>query len=178
MIGNRENLKNIQPWLDKFLKGRHMTLDLKNLPEGTEGMPTKEGKEVYGANGELAICPFNWKQVKGILDSNHPAANIPSLYCPFVLEDDLLLSFETSCTAYETYEWLCFINKYILIPNEMYLEDEEIDVYGEECGDIGRITIKNKIITFEKGFTVYSVRDIPSEILEKELARRKEAGEC
>lgn len=179
-IGNSENLKKIQPWLDKFIKGRHMILDLNNLPEGTVGMPTEDGKEIYGPNGELAVCPFEFRPVNGILNSSHPAGKIPSLYCPFELfEEELLFnSSDIDCTAYEVYEWLCFINEFILIPNEMYLKDEELDVCGEEYDDIGRILVKDKAVSFEEGITVYSVRDIPTEVLEKELARRKEAGEC
>lgn len=117
----------------------------------TRRMKLNVGAE-YGYQGEFY---FDEPTEEQIIDRNSPPAYQPGLWCSWELEsDDYTISWDGSEKFYNYIEWLDYIIERILRPSG-YILSGEVEWFGEERDDIGKIIVKNNEMTVLYGYIEY-----------------------
>lgn len=90
-----------------------------------------------------------------VIDYNKPPRTQPSLWLQWIpTEDRLHLEWDGNEKFYRYVEWLKYLIQNIFNPRG-YVLNGEVDYYGEDREDFGRIVIKNNIVSVLEGKTVY-----------------------
>lgn len=130
-------------FLDKLSQTRRMARNVD--PEyGVEG-------EFY-VNGD-GLCGQNRED--NIIDYNRPPSTQPGLWCQWApTEDGWFIEWDGGEKFYNYVEWLEYLIDRILAPRG-YILNGTVDWQGEEREDIGRIIVKDNVITTQQGYIVY-----------------------
>ncbi len=120
------------------------TRDAVNLPIGEDGEYFVGGKGDFGQDND-----------KSVIDHNHPPATQPGLWCQWIPGyDDDTIEWNYTEKFYNYIEWLEYIIERFLKPWG-YTLNGEVEWYGEDRDDIGKIIVENNLIIVRHGRVVY-----------------------
>lgn len=171
--------KPVAPWLveyvNKFSETRRMKRDPEKIKEqfpnwgqlcfngelGEDGEYFIGGTGIFGQNADISV-----------LDENRPASTQPGLWCQWIInEKDNCLEWDGGEKFYEYEEWLDYLIDNFFEPLG-YTLNGDIQWQGEDSDDCGTIHVENNFISTEMGMHVYSIRDIDTNDIIKELEKR------
>ena len=95
----------------------------------------------------------------------------PGLWCNWIINDDGNLEWNGAEKFYNYIEWLEYLIDNFFEPLDYELNGD-ITWQGEDSDDIGTIHVLCNIVRTEYGVHVYSVNDIQTEDMIKELEKR------
>ena len=110
-----------------------------------------EGMEFYCGNGFCGQDPDN-----SITEYNYPPAGQPGLWCQWVPnEEGTAIEWNGIEKFYEYVPWIKYIIENFLKPWG-YVLNGEVTWEGEDQGDMGKIIIKNNVVTTKVAKVTYS----------------------
>lgn len=144
----------------KLKLSRKLSLDdynfLKKLSE-TRRMARNVGPQ-YGVQGEFYFDgegEFGQGHDDNIIDHNTPPSTQPGLWCQWTpTEDGEYLEWDGGEKFYAYVEWLEYIIDKILKPRG-YKLNGTVDWFGEDREDMGRIVVKDNVVTTERAQITY-----------------------
>lgn len=146
---NRQLTVDEKNYLEKFAQTRRMARDV--APKyGEEGEFYVEGGGFMGQDHE-----------DNVIDHNRPPKTQPGLWCQWVpTEDGRGIEWDGNEKFYDYVEWLEYlINSvfpYITADgDEPLVLNGEIEWYGEDREDIGKIIVENNVVTAKEGRISY-----------------------
>jgi hypothetical protein len=104
------------------------------------------------------------KQLEDFAEQRHggnmdPDPDVPGFYCQWVpTEDGWGLEWDGGEKFYNYVEWLEHLIKKFFVPWGVKLNGE-IEWEGEESGDLGKIIVKDNVVTTKEGKVVYEEED-------------------
>jgi len=143
----------------KLLKGlattRRMKRDMSKLfPE----MSKDELLEKFGEDGEFFIegtGDYGQGEDCSIVDFNEPPASQPGLRCQWLIDDDgKVIEWDGNEKFYDYVEWIKYLIDRILKPRG-YIVNGEVTWEGEDNDDIGKIVVRDNVVTVKNGRIVY-----------------------
>jgi hypothetical protein len=112
----------------------------------------------YGVEGEFYVeggGSFGQAGEPNVIDSNRPPETQPGLWLQWrPTEDGWYLEWDGGEKFYNYVEWLRYLIEKILSPRG-YVLNGEIEWFGEDLDDRGKIAVKDNTITTFKGEIVY-----------------------
>ena len=118
--------------------------DAVNLPIG------KDGEYFVGGKGD-----FGQDNDKSVVDHNCPPFSQPGLWCQWIPGDsDDTIEWNYTEKFYNYIEWLEYLIERFLKPWG-YTLNGEVNWYGEDRDDLGRIIVENNLIIVRHGRIVY-----------------------
>lgn len=140
---------------DKVLDA--LTLDLLNGLATTRRMK-RNVDEIYGVEGEFYVegsGDFGQAQEENIVEYNQHPKTQPGLWLGWIpTKDGKFLEWDQGEKFYNYIEWLQYLIKKILIPRG-YILNGEVTWEGEESGDLGKIIVKDNVVSVKEGFVTY-----------------------
>lgn len=161
-------------YLEKFAETRRVKRSVKVLEKGglglkVEGWGSKqpsdfddpirkavdlpvgpEGAYFVGGGGECGQC-----EDESVVNNNEPPTGQPGLWCQWVPnEDGTAIVWDQGEKFYNYVEWLEYLIKHFFIPWDCVL-DGEVGWQGEESDDVGKIIVKENVVTVKKGRVVF-----------------------
>lgn len=145
-------------YLEAFATTRRMARDAKKteaLPDPARlaaGLPVgAEGGYYVGSAGN----DFGQMADSSVRDSNSPPAGQPGLWCQWVPSGDgSQIEWDGNEKFYNYVEWLRYIITNFIEPWG-YVLNGEVEWEGEDSGDIGKIVVKNNVVSIKRGRVVY-----------------------
>lgn len=146
---NRQLTVSEKNYLEKFANTRRMARNVDN---------------VYGVEGEFYVDgegPFGQDREDNVIDYNRPPKTQPGLWCQWApTEDGYGLEWDGNEKFYNYVEWLEYLmNKvfpWILEDgDEPLVLNGEIEWYGEDREDMGKIFVHNNVVTTKEAKVVY-----------------------
>lgn len=145
--------KNHQEYLQAFAQSRRMKRDSNK----TEKLPDDIRKNVdlpCGIFGEFYVGGYGnnygQKETSDILDYNQPPDGQPGLWCQWIpSEDGMSIIWDDGEKFYNYVEWIKYIIHNFLQPWG-YTLNGEVNWYGEDREDIGKIVIKKNKVTIKE----------------------------
>jgi len=149
---------------------RRMARDVNKLMElykGKHGNPFAKDKtnaiEVYGNQGQFFARDdgqSGQSEDGTIRDYNSPGRNVqPGLWCQWVVsEDGKYLEWDGGEKFYNYVEWLRYLIENFFKPWGRKLSGE-IEWYGEDRSDIGKIVVKNNVVKTMAGEVTFGDED-------------------
>lgn len=123
----------MREFLEKFSRARHMKRDVN--------------EERYGKEGEFYVED---DETEGIIEFNQPPSTQPGLWCQWEPnEEGDGIRWDGGEKFYKYIEWIEYIVKKILAPNN-YILNGEVLWQGEDMQDRGKIFIKDNVITMKE----------------------------
>jgi len=117
--------------------------------------------EKYGVEGEFYVDDSGLDgqgEESNIIGYNTPPETQPGLWLQWIpTEDGWGLEWDGGEKFYAYVEWLEYLIEKILEPKG-YILNGEVEWYGEDRDDAGKIVVKNNIITIQEAKTVYEER--------------------
>lgn len=139
---NKQLSQEDKTFLTKLAETRRMARNVEGF--GVEGEFYVDGGGVFGQGQE-----------DNIIDHNRPPSTQPGLWLQWVpTEDGMGIEWDGGEKFYNYVEWLEYLIENILAPRG-YVLNGEIDWAGEESGDLGRIVVKDNIVTTLRGTVTY-----------------------
>jgi len=90
-----------------------------------------------------------------VLDGNRPPSGQPSLWCQWVPNDDgTAIEWDCGEKFYEYVPWIKYIVEHFIKPWG-YILNGEVEWSGEESTDLGKIVIKDNVVTEKLGTVTY-----------------------
>ena len=134
-ILNRKLDDKLAKYLRDFSDTRHMRRDLPKDKYGVEGeFYVAPGANTLGSDTD-GKDPYKDK----IIDHNQQPHTQPGLWCQWIPSEDLMgIEWDGGEKFYNYVEWLEYINKNFLIPNNYYIRGR-IRWQGEDTQDTGMI---------------------------------------
>lgn len=139
---------------------KQLSLDDKTFLEklaNTRRMARNIGPE-FGVEGEFFVDgggDFGQGHEGSIVDYNRPPSTQPSLWLQWApTEDGWYLEWDGGEKFYSYVEWLEYLIEKVLAPKG-YVLNGEIEWEGEESGDLGRIVVKDNVVTTLQGTVIY-----------------------
>jgi hypothetical protein len=171
--------KPVAPWLvayiNKFSNTRRMKRDPEKIKEQFpnwgelcfNGELGEEGEYFIGGTGS-----FGQGVDTSVLDHNSPAKTQPGLWCQWIVnEKENCLEWDGGEKFYNYEEWLDYLIDNFFEPLG-YVLNGDIQWQGEDDDDCGTIHVEDNIISTEMGMHVYSMNDISTDDMIKELEKR------
>ena len=143
---NKQLTLDDKTFLDKLANTRRMA---RNVDEkyGVEGEFYVDGTDDFGVGDD------------SVIDYNRPPKTQPELWLQWIpTEDGWGLEWDGNEKFYNYVEWLEYLIEKILEPRG-YILNGEVEWYGEEREDAGKIIVKDNIITIQEAKTVYEERE-------------------
>lgn len=108
----------------------------------------------FTLNKPLHQPHFEW--LENFASERHEGSDYPSIWCQWVPIDDLHIGWDEGEKFYSYVEWIKWLIKNFFKPHG-YVLNGEVEWHGEEYDDIGRILIKDNIVTVKLGKIVYDL---------------------
>jgi hypothetical protein len=144
-------------YLLKFSESRRMKRDEKKLAKIKDPARKAVGRPV-GVEGEFFVSGEGFMgqdNDSSVLDGNRPPKTQPGLWCQWVpSEDGTQIEWNGAEKFYDYVDWLKYIVKNFLKPWG-YKLNGCVEWKGEESGDIGKIKVKNNVVSVYPGRVVY-----------------------
>ena len=106
--------------------------------------------EAFGIEGEFFVFgegSFGQNRDESIIDYNREPSTQPGLWCQWIPnEDGTAIEWDGNEKFYNYSEWLFYLINKILAPNG-YVLNGSVTWQGEETGDVGKIHVKDNVIT-------------------------------
>ena len=111
--------------------------------------------EGYGVEGEFYVdSGLNDYDDPTVVNHNQPPSTQPGLWCQWTpTQDGWGIEWDEGEKFYEYVEWLQYIIDWIAPKG--YIANGEIEWYGEDRDDMGKIIVKNNQITIKHGKISY-----------------------
>ena len=126
----------------KLLKGLATTRRMKRNLSG------------YGVEGEFFVGDtedFGQRATPDVIDSNSPPSTQPSLWCQWLLQkDNQTIKWDEGEKFYGYIDWIKYLIDKILKPRG-YFVSGEVEWFGDDREDLGKIIIKNNDVTVKTG---------------------------
>ena len=169
--------KPVEVWLVEYINKFNLTRRMKRNPEKIkEVFPNWEElcfNGTLGLEGEYFVGGLGYHgqgDDESVIDHNSPAITQPGLWCQWVIENNELVW--DQCEKFYNYtEWLTYLIDNFFEPLG-YILNGDISWHGEDGGDLGIIHVSDNVVEEKYGIQVYSVEDIDTNIMIKELERR------
>lgn len=144
-------------YLVAFASTRHMCRDSK-VTEGKKD-PIREAVGLpLGPDCAFFVAGtdgFGTERDSGVVDYNSPPRSQPGLWCQWVpTEDGTAIEWDGGEKFYSYTEWLTYIVDNFLKPWG-YKLNGEVKWEGEESGDVGKIIVKDNVVSTKEGRVVY-----------------------
>ncbi len=115
--------------------------------------------EGYGIDGEFYIegegLARRESEIEDIIDNNRPPRTQPSLWCQWVpTSDGMEIEWDGGEKFYEYVEWIEYLINSVLKPRG-YVLNGEIDWYGEDRSDMGKIVVTNNSVAIKRALVSY-----------------------
>lgn len=177
--GSLEFNKPVEDWLvgyiDKFNKTRRMKRNNEKIKELYPEWKKLCFAGNLGEDGEYfigGIGPYGQGDDDSILNYNYPASTQPGLWCQWVIGgDNDELMWDGREKFYNYVEWLEYMIDNFFDPLGYELSGD-ITWDGEYRDDCGIIHVVNNFIEIKHGIHAYSMDDIDTNDMIKELAKR------
>jgi len=177
---NKELTPEQKNYINTFSNTRRMKRDVNILMElykgkwGYPGIPENSNPAlIYGNDGEYFVYDDgNCGQLhdKSIIEYNIPPGQTnfmrldkigqPGLWCQWVIEEDIkdlgnqYLQWDGNEKFYNYIEWLEYLIKHFFEKWDVLLNGEII-WEGEDSSDLGKIIVKNNVVTVKEGKVIY-----------------------
>ena len=113
--------------------------------------------EKYGVEGEFYVDGGD--NDASVINVNSPPKTQPGLWLQWTpTEDGWGLKWDGGEKFYNYVEWLEYLIEKVIEPRG-YILNGEVEWYGEDRDDAGKITVKDNIITIQEAKTVYEERE-------------------
>jgi len=108
----------------------------------------------FKLNKQLSLDDYQW--LKDWNEDRHEESEgYPSYYCQWMpTEDGLALEWDEEEKFYSYVEWLEWLIKNFF-KEKGYILNGEVEWEGEEQGDVGKIIVKDNVVSTKKGRIVY-----------------------
>ena len=144
-------------YLTAFANTRRMQRDASLAADRPDPVREAAGLPVGAEGGYFVGSTDNWGQERSVdvLDYNQPPAGQPSLWCQWVPDDDGTAIVHDDGDKFHDYvEWMRYIIEHFLAPWD-YTLNGEIEWYGDDRADIGRIVVSDNVVTVKLGRIVF-----------------------
>lgn len=175
--GALEFNKPVEDWLveyvNKFSATRRMKRDNEKIKELFPNWEQMCFMGNLGTEGEYFIGGLGFMGQDfdvSVINGNRPASTQPELWCQWIIENNELV-WDGGEKFYNYVEWLEYLINNFFGPLG-YILNGEISWQGEDMDDCGIIYVEDNYVSTQDGLHVYSVRDIETDILVKELENR------
>ena len=136
-------------YLDKFATIRHMRRNNDVIKEIFPNWQDMCAGGELGLEGEYFVGGegfYGQDRDDSILDYNDPPETQPGLWCQWVpTRDGTGIEWDQGEKFYRYVEWLEYIINNFLAPNG-YVVNGEVDWYGEDRDDIGKIIVEDNYV--------------------------------
>lgn len=147
----------------KYLNEFSNTRRMKRRTEGTKEMPDPVREAVglpVGTDGGYfvgggGLCGQD--RDASVIDYNKPPEGQPCLWCQWIVRDDdtrTIIEWDGNEKFYNYVEWLEYIIENFLNPWGRTLNGK-VCWTGEDSGDLGKIVVKDNVVTVHPGRVVY-----------------------
>ena len=146
---NRQLTVSEKNYLEKFANTRRMARNVDNM-YGVEGEFYVGGEGLLGQDRE-----------DNVIEYNRPPKTQPGLWCQWVpTEDGFGLEWDGNEKFYYYVEWLEYLIKSVFPwiledGDEPLVLNGEIEWYGEDREDMGKIIVHNNVVTTKEAKVVY-----------------------
>lgn len=145
-------------YLQAFNRTRRMKRDVNVLLQMPD--PKREAVNLpLGTDGEFYVGSeddYGQKHSPSILNYNGPPLTQPGLWCQWVVSDDgATLEWDGGEKFYSYDDWLHYIIDNFLAPWGV-IASGEIEWYGEDRADAGKIVVSNNVIEILIGRMIYA----------------------
>ena len=158
-----------EAYLIAFAHSRHMERNATitgTMPDPVReaaGLPLGDQAQYFVGASEINM---GQDETSDVLDANRPPNGVPSLWCQWIPEVRYVQGEDqkgkpADCIAWDGgekfYEYIDWI-KYIIVhflDTWGYVVDGEVKWVGEDSNDLGKIVIKNSIVTVKHGTVTY-----------------------
>ena len=112
----------------------------------------------FKLNKQLSLNDYKW--LNDFADERHEGAEadaqkMPGIWCQWIpSKDGLYLQWDENEKFYDYVAWLEWLIKNFFEPKG-YVLNGEVEWEGEEQGDVGKITVKDNIVSTKEGKIVY-----------------------
>lgn len=171
---NKEVTEELKNYINAFSKIRHMNRNIHKIKELYPDWETKCYKGNLGLNGQYFIGGEGFKgQSKddSVLDYNYPPYGQPGLWCDWIINDDNELEWDGVEKFYYYEEWLEYLINHFFEP-EGYILNGEIDFYGEDPSDFGKIIVTDNVVEIKHGIHAMDLSEIDVSDLLEEIKHR------
>ena len=104
-------------------------------------------------NKQLSLDDYQW--LKNFNDERHEETKYPGLYCQWIpTEDGKHIEWDGNEKFYDYVEWMKWLIENFFTPKG-YVLNGKIDWEGEEQGDVGKIIVKDNVVTTKNAKLVY-----------------------
>ena len=162
-------------YIDKFNRTRRMRRDNEKIKELFPNWKELCFEGNLGEDGEYFVggLGFYGQDSDGsVLNHNCSARTQPGLWCHWVIGgDNDELMWDESEKFYDYIEWLEYMIDNFFAPLG-YILNGDILWEGEESDDVGVIRVTDNVVDVEYGVHAYSMSDIDTDVMIKELERR------
>ena len=144
-------------YLNAFNQTRRMKRDAAVTAQLPDPVREAAGLPVGEEGGHFVGSTNNYGQdhTADILDNNNPPSGQPGLWCQWVPSDDgQEIGWDGGEKFYDYTEWLEYIIEHFLNPWGRTLSGE-VTWAGEEHTDLGKITVKDNVVTVSKAKITY-----------------------
>jgi hypothetical protein len=112
----------------------------------------------YGVEGEFYVDgggAFGQDSEDNVINNNQPPKTQPGLWCQWRPTDDGMgIEWDGGEKFYEYVAWIEYLIDKVLGPRG-YVLNGEVEWEGEESGDLGKISIKDNVVTVFDGIVSY-----------------------
>lgn len=172
---NKEVSEQLKEYINRFSDTRRMPRDNEKIKElypnwrelcffgelGTMGEYFAPKDKNFGQDDDKSIIDYN-----GFRCSVHPG-----LWCQWIINDDNELEWDGNEKFYNYIDWLYYLIDNFFDPLGYELSGD-ITWEGEESDDCGTIHVVNNFIEIKNGIHAFSMDDVDTDDMIKELEKR------
>lgn len=107
----------------------------------------------FKLNKKLTTKNYEW--LRDFAEETHSEREYPSYYCQWIpTEDKLHIAWDQAEKFYSYIEWIEWLIENFFKPKK-YILNGEVEWHGEASDNIGRIVIKDNVVTLKEGKLVF-----------------------